>query len=148
MLKFVFSIIVILSTLELVSTTPALPRNTIAPAAPNATEPASRTYEWLDKRQAAAPVTTCGYGNGDPKDPRTADPGYGCRVDTANGLWGFCPTSVISAKDCGLAGMCMDSHSCTSGCGKLLDRADVTTFSWLVTPSLHAVGVIPPTNSF
>ena len=86
MSKFVFPICVILSTLELVSPSPALPRSRIAPAAPNATEPASGAYKWLDKRQVAAPVTTCGYGNGDPKDPRTADPGFGCRVDTANGL--------------------------------------------------------------
>jgi hypothetical protein len=126
--RFIF---VIFSALEQVSTSPALPRTRIAPMAPNATEPAS--LEGLAERQAFAPVTTCGYGNGNPDDPRTADPGYGCRVDTANGLWGFCPTSVVSAKDCGLAGMCVDSHACTSGCGRLSGRRDVTTFTWSVT---------------
>ncbi|KAF2851232.1 hypothetical protein T440DRAFT_529240, partial [Plenodomus tracheiphilus IPT5] len=52
----------------------------------------------------ASHAITCGYQKGDPKSARTAQSGYGCRVDTANGLWGFCPTAVISAKDCGLAG--------------------------------------------
>ncbi|XP_014556195.1 hypothetical protein COCVIDRAFT_38247 [Bipolaris victoriae FI3] len=83
----------------------------------------------LHNRQNAEHVTTCGYLDGNPKSSRTADPGYGCRVDTARGLWGFCPTTVISASDCGLAGFCVDSHSCTSGCGRLSDRTDVTTFS-------------------
>jgi hypothetical protein len=77
-------------------------------------------------------ATTCGYKDGNPQSARTAQSGYGCRVDTANGLWGFCPTTVISAKDCGLAGVCVDSHSCTEGCGRLSNRADITTFSWSV----------------
>ncbi|KAF1969438.1 hypothetical protein BU23DRAFT_476798 [Bimuria novae-zelandiae CBS 107.79] len=71
----------------------------------------------------------CGYRDGDPQSPRTAQPGYECRVDTANGLWGFCAATVISARDCGLAGVCVDSRSCTEGCGRLFDRADITTFS-------------------
>jgi hypothetical protein len=129
-MSFLVLFLTILSVLELVSTSPALLRTRIGRAAPNVTEPAS--LERLAERQAFAPVTTCGYGNGDPDDPRTADPGYGCRVDTANGLWGFRPISVISAKDCGLVGMCIDSHSCTSGCGRLSNRADVTTFTWSV----------------
>ena len=123
-------LIISLAILELVSASPTQPRSRTTPTAPNVTEPAS--FERLAERQAFAPVTTCGYGNGDPDDPRTADSGYGCRVDTANGLWGFCPTSVISAKDCGLAGMCVDSNSCKDGCGRLFNRADVTTFTWLI----------------
>ena len=75
----------------------------------------------------ASRATTCGYKDGDPQSARTAQSGYGCRVDTANGLWGFCPTTVISAEDCGLAGVCVDSHSCTEGCGRLSDRVDITT---------------------
>jgi hypothetical protein len=137
MSKFVFAFLVVLSALELVSTSPALLRSRTAPALPNITEPPS--YEGLDKRQAPIPVKTCGYGNGDPNDPRIADPSYGCRVDSSNGLWGFCPTTVISAKDCGLAGMCVDSHSCTAGCGRLFNRPDITTFQWLVTLSNTAL---------
>ncbi|KAH9862847.1 hypothetical protein J1614_010940 [Plenodomus biglobosus] len=77
----------------------------------------------------ASHATICGYQDGDPQSARTAQSGYGCRVDTANGLWGFCPTTVISAEDCGLAGVCVDNHSCTQGCGRLSGRAQITTFS-------------------
>lgn len=80
------------------------------------------------------PVITCGYADGKIQEPRTAAFGYGCRVDTANGLWGFCPTTVISARDCGLAGLCVDAYACTSGCGRLTSRRDITTFSWYVRP--------------
>jgi hypothetical protein len=82
----------------------------------------------------ASHAITCGYQEGDPQSARTAQPGYGCSVDTANGLWGFCPTTVISVKDCGLAGVCVDSHSCIEGCGRLSERRDITTFSWSVIP--------------
>jgi len=80
----------------------------------------------------ASHAATCGYQDGDPQNPRTAQSGYGCRVDTANGLWGFCPKTVIAASDCGLAGVCVDSHSCTEGCGRLSGHAHITTFSWSV----------------
>ncbi|EOA82826.1 uncharacterized protein SETTUDRAFT_56043, partial [Exserohilum turcica Et28A] len=73
--------------------------------------------------------TTCGYLNGDPQSARTAAYGYGCRVDTARGLWGFCPTSVILAEDCGLAGFCVDDHSCTAGCGSFFNQIGITTVS-------------------
>ncbi|KAM0461765.1 hypothetical protein ACHAO4_000950 [Trichoderma viride] len=53
-------------------------------------------------------MSTCGFQNGDPNKMRTADPGFDCRVDTMNGLWGFCPVTVIAATDCGLAGSCVD----------------------------------------
>ncbi|KAK6948737.1 hypothetical protein Daesc_010508 [Daldinia eschscholtzii] len=51
-------------------------------------------------------MSTCGYQDGDPSKSRTAEPDYDCRIDTANGLWGFCPTTVAIASDCGLAGAC------------------------------------------
>ncbi|KAK1762643.1 hypothetical protein QBC33DRAFT_563630 [Phialemonium atrogriseum] len=85
----------------------------------------------IDKRavtRLATELSTCGYLNGDPKLPRTADRGYNCRVDTQNGLWGFCPTSVLVASDCGLAGSCEDHHGCSDGCG-LTDKEDLTTFT-------------------
>lgn len=82
----------------------------------------------------AATIDICGYAEGDPKKPRTADPGFDCRVDAKNGLWGFCPTTVSFPEDCGLAGVCLDSHSCTEGCGRLTRRTDITTFSWSVIP--------------
>ncbi|KAI1077918.1 hypothetical protein F5B20DRAFT_247524 [Whalleya microplaca] len=79
-------------------------------------------------RAITTQMSTCGYYNGDPSKVRTADSGYNCRVDITKGLWGFCPTTVISARDCGLAGACIDRASCSKGCG-ILGDADVTTFS-------------------
>jgi len=85
--------------------------------------------EELRKRQVTDFEETCGYYDGN--RPRTADAGWDCRVDTKNALWGFCPATVISASDCGLAGNCKDSHKCSKGCG-MLNRPDITTFSWYV----------------
>ena len=72
---------------------------------------------------------TCGYVDGDAARPRTADDGYNCRVDVAHGLWGFCPKSVVYARDCGLAAACIDRGSCSRGCG-ILEEASLTTFTW------------------
>ena len=83
----------------------------------------------LRRRQTTSRVTTCGFSSGDPTQPRTAQPGFDCRIDTANALWGFCPTTVISASDCGLAGNCVDSFDCLSGCG-IFNNPKLTTFTW------------------
>ncbi|KAM0249641.1 hypothetical protein ACHAP5_002768 [Fusarium lateritium] len=82
----------------------------------------------IEQRAISTELSTCGYLNGDPKKKRTADSGYNCRVDTKNGLWGFCPTTVLTATDCGLAGSCVDSHDCSDGCG-MTDSEDLTTFT-------------------
>ena len=86
------------------------------------------------KRATTQAVLTCGYANGDPNQPRTAEPGYGCRVDTVNALWGFCPTSVIVASDCGLAAACVDGHSCSTGCGNPSQQG-LTTFTCKPNPT-------------
>jgi len=83
----------------------------------------------LERRQNAVKVSTCGFGSGRADRPRTADPGFDCRVDTKNAIWGFCPTTVIAASDCGLAGACVDSHGCSTGCGIHSDPS-ITTFTW------------------
>lgn len=84
----------------------------------------------FDKRAIVqTEMPTCGYQDGDPKKVRTANPGFDCRVDTMNGLWGFCPVTVIAATDCGLAGSCVDHASCSSGCGKTANTK-LTTFTW------------------
>jgi hypothetical protein len=88
----------------------------------------------LQKRSITTELSTCGYFKGDPDRPRTADTGYNCRIDVRNGLWGFCPTSVVAASDCGLAGSCYDNSRCSAGCG-MTERTDLTTFSWCVTPN-------------
>ena len=81
----------------------------------------------------------CGYKDGDSAKPRSAAPGWTCRVDSELGLWGFCRATVTSPTNpnCGLVGVCVDSHSCTAGCGRLADRAGITTFTWSVFPSLE-----------
>jgi hypothetical protein len=85
----------------------------------------------LRKRQVTSFESTCGYNTGNPDEPRTANSGFDCRIDTLHALWGFCPTTVISATDCGLAGNCVDSYSCTSGCG-IFGTPSITTFTWYV----------------
>ncbi|PKS08392.1 hypothetical protein jhhlp_005336, partial [Lomentospora prolificans] len=82
----------------------------------------------LKKRQSVNNRVTCGYLDGDADKPRSAESGFNCRVDTERGLWGFCPTSVIAASDCGLAGNCVDKHSCSRGCG-IRGMAGITTFT-------------------
>lgn len=84
----------------------------------------------LQKRQdKKTEMSTCGYYTGDPDKPRIAASGYDCRFDTRNGLWGFCPTTVIIPSDCGLAGTCVDDEDCKDGCGKT-DQKSLTTFTW------------------
>lgn len=93
----------------------------------------SGSFGELKKRQITAQVSTCGYANGDRTKPRTANSGFDCRVDTKNGLWGFCPTTVITASDCGLAGNCVDANACSGGCG-IFGTPGITTFTWSVDP--------------
>lgn len=83
----------------------------------------------LEPRAISTELSTCGYLDGDPKKKRTADSGFNCRVDTRNGLWGFCPTTVLTASDCGLAGSCVDRHDCSDGCG-MTGSKGLTTFTW------------------
>lgn len=90
-------------------------------------------HDLLRQRAITTEMSTCGYENGDPTLIRTANSGYDCRVDTAMALWGFCPTTVISASDCGLAGYCIDTGSCSDGCGSLSDVSTITTFTWCVS---------------
>ncbi|KAK3305271.1 uncharacterized protein B0T15DRAFT_396679 [Chaetomium strumarium] len=83
----------------------------------------------LIERQGTVIATryTTIFASGDGSEPRTANSGYECRVDLLNDLWGFCPTTVIAATDCGLAGACVDSFDCSKGCG--LTNAPLTTFT-------------------
>ncbi|EWG39715.1 hypothetical protein FVEG_02444 [Fusarium verticillioides 7600] len=82
----------------------------------------------LEPRAISTELSTCGYLDGDPKKKRTADSGFNCRVDTRNSLWGFCPTTVLTASDCGLAGSCVDRHDCSDGCG-MIGSKGLTTFT-------------------
>ena len=98
------------------------------------------TTTHLQARRDGIPETmfTCGYRNGDPAQGWPAPAGYECRVDTAHGIWGFCPTTVIPATDCGLGGYCFDRNTCTTGCGSLSNNPAITTWTWYrtTTPSL------------
>lgn len=86
------------------------------------------------KRQNGAIVTRLStvFLSGDSSRSRTANPEYDCRIDLSAKLWGFCPTTVIAASDCGLAGSCVDNHACSKGCG--FTDQDLTTFTWYVQP--------------
>lgn len=90
---------------------------------------AAHELELFRRQGILTELSTCGYFSGDPTKPRTANPGFNCRYDTANALWGFCPTTVILASDCGLAGNCIDSFTCSKGCGKT-GIPGLTTFTW------------------
>ncbi|SPO04391.1 uncharacterized protein DNG_07076 [Cephalotrichum gorgonifer] len=110
-----------------------LPGNTVSAASPIVTPAPSRNStsrggSELRRRQNEIGSITCGYYNGDPKRPRSAEPGFDCRIDTERGLWGFCPTTVIAASDCGLAGNCVDRGECSRGCGKF-GTPGITTFT-------------------
>jgi hypothetical protein len=96
---------------------------TPAPAAP-----------MIHGRQVKTAFSTCGYLSGDPALSWVAGQGFNCRINTAHGVWGFCPTSVIAASDCGLGGFCFDAGPCSVGCGRasLKDNPKVTTWTWYV----------------
>src|SRR6266536_6288036 len=64
----------------------------------NPSKPTLDPFNELKRRQTTTDSSTCGFKDGDKNQPRTANSGYDCRVDTKNGLWGFCPTTVISAS--------------------------------------------------
>ncbi|KAK0650039.1 hypothetical protein B0T16DRAFT_411067 [Cercophora newfieldiana] len=82
-------------------------------------------------RQATPTIfSTCGYVDGDPSKPRIAPQGFNCRVDTLNGLWGFCPTTVRAATDCGLGGFCFDAGPCSTGCGRASLRNNPKITTW------------------
>ena len=100
----------------------------------------------LKPRQADDSTTyasTCGYLNGNFSLPRTANPGFDCRVDTKNAIWGFCPTTVLAVSDCGLVGGCVDMHACRSGCGISGDPT-ITTFTWFVNLLTSTLTIIFP----
>jgi hypothetical protein len=88
------------------------------------------TTSALEKRQGNVLVTRFStiFAGGDASQIRTAGPNFDIRVDLLNGLFGFCPTTVIAATDCGLAGICVDSFSCSEGCG--FTDTPLTTFIW------------------
>jgi hypothetical protein len=72
----------------------------------------------LEGREAITALSTCGFRDGDPAKSWVASDGFNCRVDTLHGIWGFCPTTVIAATDCGLGGFCFDAGPCRTGCGR------------------------------
>ncbi|KAK3333059.1 hypothetical protein B0T19DRAFT_417048 [Cercophora scortea] len=103
-----------------------LPVTTPPPAIPTGTQ-----LHLLQHRDAITALSTCGFLNGDPAKSWVAPRGFNCRVDTLHGIWGFCPTTVVSATDCGLGGYCFDAGPCSKGCGKesLRDNPQVTTWT-------------------
>lgn len=85
----------------------------------------------IQPRAFSTELSTCGYEDGDPNKVRTANDGYNCRINTRDGIWGFCSTTNIAVTDCRMAGRCVDTHECTDGCG-LFDQ-DLFTTTWYVS---------------
>ncbi|KAI5465522.1 hypothetical protein BGZ63DRAFT_373822 [Mariannaea sp. PMI_226] len=112
-------------------TTLLRPTTTLYPWSPT---PSTGSGSQLQERDIGTRLTTCGYLNGNPQQVRTAELGWDCRIDTRNGLWGFCPTTVIVATDCGIAGSCVDQYDCSEGCG--LTNEGLPTVTWLVPTEL------------
>ncbi|KAK6614117.1 hypothetical protein H4I96_00438 [Botrytis cinerea] len=80
--------------------------------------PVSSVPVQLRARQTTSFASLCGYSNGDIEIPRTAEPGYACREDTVNNLWGFCPNTIAEATNCDFVGYCVDDGTCSTGCGR------------------------------
>ncbi|THV45479.1 hypothetical protein BGAL_0483g00020 [Botrytis galanthina] len=80
----------------------------------------------LQARQSRIVFSTCGFVDGNANQPFIAPTGSICRVDTAEGIWGVCTTSVIdlSPADCGWVGSSSASPFCqittSSGAGGAL----------------------------
>lgn len=95
----------------------------------------------LRRRQITSSSSACGYLDGDPDKPRTANHGFACRVDTVNALWGFCTTAATSVSDCNLAANCIDSFACLNGCGTPKSTG-LATATWYETYFLLFFGLL------
>ncbi|KAJ4174404.1 hypothetical protein NW754_004822 [Fusarium falciforme] len=77
-------------------------------AAPSVTETPP-----IGKRLLARAITTeystCGYANGDPDEPRTAEPGHKCLLNPKNKLFAYCDVNA-DLEHCGMVGRCFDQH--------------------------------------
>ncbi|PVI03452.1 hypothetical protein DM02DRAFT_697682 [Periconia macrospinosa] len=73
----------------------------------------------------STPPTVCGYLMGDTAQAWSAPGTSKCAVDTSAGYFGFCPMSIVDARDCPIVKACIDSHSCavkgdgSGGCGRM-----------------------------
>src|SRR5215471_17394381 len=80
----------------------------------------------IEGSQIISSLSTCGFKSGDAQQSRTANTGYVCTTNTPLSLWGFCTTAATNINGCGLAGYCVDSYTCSTGCGPFPSRTDIT----------------------
>ena len=82
----------------------------------------------LDKREETTDFITFAtiFDHGNPSWRRTAESGYDIRVDMANSAWGFCGSD--NPGQCDMAGVCVDSFSCSRGCG--FGNTLLKTWTW------------------
>lgn len=64
-------------------------------------------------------------------------------VDTAAGHFGFCPLDFTDVKSCPMGRACIDSHSCTSGCGKMGDSGVETATWYVISTNTYTHAYIP-----
>ena len=79
--------------------------------------------------------SACGFHNGKFEYPNYPIPGYECRVDTSNGVFGSCAVTATTMADCGIAVRCFDGSPCSTGCGQTSNVASPRTIYWYVSLS-------------
>ncbi|RSL38675.1 hypothetical protein CEP53_014672 [Fusarium sp. AF-6] len=87
-------------------------------AIPSSTETPQLGKRLLARAAITTEYSTCGYANGDPDEPRTAEPGHKCMLNPKNKLFAFCDVNA-DLEHCGMVGRCFDQHDCKKGCGKI-----------------------------
>ena len=95
----------------------------------------STTTLALDRRQGTVTRFSTVFSSGDRSRIRTADSGFDWKVDVLNGVWGLCAATDVEVADCGLAGICVDSFSCSKGCGFI--NAPLSTLTWYAKHVTH-----------
>ncbi|KAK4243697.1 hypothetical protein C7999DRAFT_17995 [Corynascus novoguineensis] len=90
----------------------------------------------LGKRQKDGSVTSMStvWRTGNSRMVRSAEPGWDIWIDLEQSLWGFCDRTFVGTTQCGLAGRCTNSFSCSTGCGQTRFFAEASLMSSGSTP--------------
>ncbi|UNI14363.1 hypothetical protein JDV02_000998 [Purpureocillium takamizusanense] len=105
------------------------PNDTASPNALSqrqASSSSSSPSSWSSSPASQSSAIACGFRDGNPSEPLIPDPGFDCRIDAIQGIWGVCATSIVDTVRCFLPGSCVDDHGCKDACDAV-DRPDLTT---------------------